>query len=146
MEVSCNKRPPAKSLPRHWRSNYHSMLALLEAADGGVSGLVLDTEGRPVAGAEVRVEGIDKVTTSTDRGEFWRLLLPGFYKYVQDFFVNFKIAFQISFRISAKKNNMIGSVSTYVSHHLGDGSVRADIILDNIEYQNFNISTQRNSG
>ena len=56
------------------------------------------------------------------------------------------IAFQFSFRITAKKNNMIGSVSTYVSHHLGDGSVRADIILDTIEYQNFNISTQRNSG
>lgn len=80
------------------------MVSLLAAVDGGVAGLVLDTSGHPVAGAAVTVEGVDKVkyfctanifvarcvlkmllscckvTTSTERGEYWRLLLPGLYK------------------------------------------------------------------
>ena len=28
------------------------------------------------------VEGVDKVTVTSDRGEYWRLLLPGHYKSV----------------------------------------------------------------
>ena len=44
--------------------------------------LVLDTRGLPVAGAQVMVEGVDKVTVTSDRGEYWRLLLPGQYKSV----------------------------------------------------------------
>ena len=80
VEVSCNKRPVVKTLPRHWRHNYNSMMSLLSAVDGGVSGLVLDTAGHPVAGASVSIQGVDKVTTTSDRGEYWRLLLPGYYK------------------------------------------------------------------
>ena len=30
-------------------------------------------------GAVVMVEGIDKYVNTTDRGEYWRLLLPGSY-------------------------------------------------------------------
>ena len=33
-------------------------------------------------------------------------------------------------RISARKGALCGSIDVYVSRHLGDGSVRADIILD----------------
>ena len=44
--------------------------------------LVLDTRGLPVAGAQVMVEGVDKVTVTSERGEYWRLLLPGHYKSV----------------------------------------------------------------
>ena len=60
-QVSCTKRPAARTLARHWRSNYLSMVSLLAAVDGGVAGLVLDTSGHPVAGAAVTVEGVDKV-------------------------------------------------------------------------------------
>ena len=35
-----------------------------------------------MAGAQVMVEGGDKGTVTSDRGEYWRLLLPGHYKSV----------------------------------------------------------------
>ena len=65
VEVSCCKRPPVSTLPRHWRHNYHAMLAVIKAVDGGVAGIVLDTRGQPVAGAQIMVEGVDKVINFT---------------------------------------------------------------------------------
>jgi hypothetical protein len=41
---------------------------------GGVRGVVRDREGEGVAGALVMVADIEKNVTSTDRGEYWRLL------------------------------------------------------------------------
>jgi hypothetical protein len=47
---------------------------------GGVRGVVRDREGEGVAGALVMVADIEKNVTSTDRGEYWRLLAPGTYR------------------------------------------------------------------
>ena len=79
VEVSCDKRPPSRTLATHLRNNNLAILAVLSAVDGGVKGVVVDHSGRPFIGARVRVEGIDKETITSDRGEFWRLLLPGTY-------------------------------------------------------------------
>ena len=38
VEVSCNKRPGLRSVTRHWRHNYRSMLSMMAAVDGGVAG------------------------------------------------------------------------------------------------------------
>ena len=47
----------------------------------GIAGLVLEMEGRqPIANAQVVVEGIGKNITTSARGEYWRLLVPGEYK------------------------------------------------------------------
>ena len=50
-------------------------------AQGGVRGVVTDADtGAGLAGAEVEVEDrADKRVTSSARGEYWRLLLPGTY-------------------------------------------------------------------
>ena len=80
MEVSCQKRPPARSIGRQWRAHYCSMVALLVSVEGGVRGLVVDAEGRAVPGARIRVEGMEKETSASPRGEYWRLLRPGVYK------------------------------------------------------------------
>ena len=42
--------------------------------------MVRDREGEGVAGALVMVADIEKNVTSTDRGEYWRLLAPGTYR------------------------------------------------------------------
>ena len=78
VEVSCCKRPPVSALARHWRHNYHAMLAILRAVDGGVAGLVLDPGGSPVCGAQVVVEGVDKVTVTSDRQGCILTKLSGF--------------------------------------------------------------------
>ena len=51
------------------------------AAQAGVSGLVT-AAGQPVAAATVEVEGIAKHVTTSERGEYWRLLAQGTYRSV----------------------------------------------------------------
>ena len=36
VQVSCDKRPHSRTLGQHWADNYHSMMALLAAADSGI--------------------------------------------------------------------------------------------------------------
>ncbi|KAH8261915.1 hypothetical protein KR026_001673, partial [Drosophila bipectinata] len=81
IELSCCKFPAASTLPQEWRTNKASLLQLLRQAHIGIKGLVLDVSGLPIAGAEVYVAGLeDKPIRTTKRGEYWRLLTPGFYK------------------------------------------------------------------
>jgi carboxypeptidase D len=42
-------------------------------------GVVTDEDGNGVEGAEVVVVGVERNVTTTSRGEYWRLLLPGSY-------------------------------------------------------------------
>jgi carboxypeptidase D len=44
-----------------------------------ITGLVTDANGQAVGDANIVVVGIAKNITSTNRGEYWRLLLPGTY-------------------------------------------------------------------
>ncbi|KAL2736992.1 carboxypeptidase D [Vespula squamosa] len=78
-ELSCCKYPPASSMPGHWQLNKESLIKYLEQAHIGIKGLVRDTEGQPVEDASIVVQGIDHNVTTTSRGEYWRLLLPGTY-------------------------------------------------------------------
>ncbi|KAH8329837.1 hypothetical protein KR067_002917 [Drosophila pandora] len=81
IELSCCKFPAASTLPQEWRTNKASLLQLLRQSHIGIKGLVLDVSGLPIAGAEVYVAGLeDKPIRTTKRGEYWRLLTPGFYK------------------------------------------------------------------
>lgn len=79
-ELSCCKFPKAENLKEEWENNKNALLAYAEAGNLGVHGLVLDKQGSPIQGAQVIVEGIGHDVTSTERGEFWRLLAPGSYK------------------------------------------------------------------
>ena len=63
-----------------WENNLESMLTLLESAHGGIKGKVVDQEESILANAVVEVIGKDKNVKTSNRGEFWRLLLPGEYK------------------------------------------------------------------
>lgn len=78
-ELSCCKYPKANLLASFWRANKESLLQYLEQAHIGIKGLVTDSSGQPIQDARIVVEGINKNITSTNRGEYWRLLLPGTY-------------------------------------------------------------------
>jgi len=79
MELSCCKYPMGKELVTEWKNNKESLLQFMEATHMGVKGLVKDNAGNPVQGAVVKVEGINHNITTTEQGEYWRLLTPGTY-------------------------------------------------------------------
>lgn len=80
IELSCCKFPLANTLPEEWRKNKKSLLELIELAQIGVKGLVRDTNGYPIADAQIVVENLeDKPIRTTTRGEYWRLLDKGIY-------------------------------------------------------------------
>jgi carboxypeptidase D len=78
-ELSCCKYPYASEMPEQWQLNKESLIQYLEQANTGIKGLVLDTDNKPIEEAEVVVYGINRNVTTTSRGEYWRLLVPGNY-------------------------------------------------------------------
>lgn len=44
-----------------------------------IVGLVTDSDGQPIEAASIVVDGIDHNISTTNHGEYWRLLLPGTY-------------------------------------------------------------------
>ncbi len=82
IELSDNKWPNASYLPSFWEDNREAMLNYIEAIHWGVRGVISDAlTGKPLA-ATIEVEGIDhKVYSDPDRGDYYRMLLPGMYKF-----------------------------------------------------------------
>ena len=96
LELSCCKYPRRYYLNKEWERNRDSMMEYLHQVHRGVKGLVSTTlEGASVGGTDgspaplsnavitVRDEDrgvqLGKNVTSSSRGEFWRLLMPGNY-------------------------------------------------------------------
>ena len=79
VELSCCKYPKASDLPIEWKKNVKSLIKFIENVHIGVKGHVFKSDGTPVQNAYVVVMGNDKVVKTTERGEYWRLLLPGSY-------------------------------------------------------------------
>ncbi|KAJ8985210.1 hypothetical protein NQ317_018239 [Molorchus minor] len=79
-ELSCCKFPNASTLPQEWRNNKESLLRFMEATHWGVKGLVTNERNEAVLDADVVVVGVDHNVTTSNRGEYWRLLLPGTYE------------------------------------------------------------------
>ncbi|KAJ8958532.1 hypothetical protein NQ318_002327 [Aromia moschata] len=79
-ELSCCKFPNANTLPDEWHNNKESLLQFMEATHWGVKGLVMNERKEPVLDADIVVVGINHNITTSNRGEYWRLLLPGTYE------------------------------------------------------------------
>lgn len=80
LELSCCKYPPASKLPQYWEENKSSLVKFLAEAHRGVHGFVMDENGNPIEKASLKVKGRDVGFQTTKYGEFWRILLPGYYK------------------------------------------------------------------
>ncbi|XP_030381385.1 carboxypeptidase D isoform X3 [Scaptodrosophila lebanonensis] len=80
LEISCCKYPPAYELKKYWEDNQLSLIKFLAEAHRGVQGFVFDPAGMPIERASLKVKGRDVGFQTTKYGEFWRILLPGYYK------------------------------------------------------------------
>lgn len=81
LEVSCCKGPHYTTLPQEWKNNKRSLIEFIKQANIGVRGLIVDAyTNQPIDGAQIVVQGRDKIIRTTNRGEYWRLLLPGIHK------------------------------------------------------------------
>ncbi|XP_077510446.1 carboxypeptidase D-like isoform X2 [Amblyomma americanum] len=80
LEISCCKYPRANTLVSEWEKNKNALLSYMEQVHMGVKGVVKEFgTGKAIPKATVTVQGIQHNITTTDRGEFWRLLVPGNY-------------------------------------------------------------------
>uniref|UniRef100_H2YYF9 Peptidase M14 domain-containing protein n=1 Tax=Ciona savignyi TaxID=51511 RepID=H2YYF9_CIOSA len=89
IEIGCQKFPPERLLPGEWVNNKEAFLAYTKQAHSGIKGFVKNVDGVGIENAEIRVEGIDHHITTTERGEYWRMLVPGAY-YVTAFHPDFR--------------------------------------------------------
>uniref|UniRef100_A0A1I8M573 Peptidase M14 domain-containing protein n=1 Tax=Musca domestica TaxID=7370 RepID=A0A1I8M573_MUSDO len=80
LEISCCKYPPAYELRKYWEDNQLSMVKFLAEAHRGVQGFVFDNNNNPIERASLKIKGRDVGFQTTKHGEFWRILLPGYYK------------------------------------------------------------------
>lgn len=81
LELSCCKFPKADLLPAEWQKNKRSLLEYMKQVHTGIKGLVTDLNKYPIVDADVFVENLEKKPVrTTERGEYWRLLLPGTYE------------------------------------------------------------------
>ncbi|XP_065337863.1 carboxypeptidase D-like [Cloeon dipterum] len=80
-ELSCCKYPASKELSNEWIKNKEAMLSFMEATHWGAKGVVRSSNGsQGISGAQILVKGNSHIISTSDRGEFWRLLLPGTYE------------------------------------------------------------------
>lgn len=80
LEISCCKFPHASWLPRLWEENKKALLEFVKEAHKGVTGVVLDEETHlPILHTVLKIKGRNIDFYPSQRGEFWRLLLPGRY-------------------------------------------------------------------
>lgn len=79
LELSCCKFPPRGELPDFWQQNKPALLAYINEAHRGVRGIISDTRGVSIPGAVLKIKGRKIPFKASNRGEFWRIILPGQY-------------------------------------------------------------------
>jgi len=70
----------ASQLKQEWKNNFKSLWKYTQAVNQGMHGFVRDQNGKPIDGAEIKIDDRTKIVHSNKDGAFWRLLLPGNYK------------------------------------------------------------------
>ncbi|TKR92528.1 hypothetical protein L596_007165 [Steinernema carpocapsae] len=82
IEMGCFKFPTNDMMPKLWDEHKFALLEYMEWVHRGVKGIVSDPTGRPIRDAVLALTkgGSGKNVTTTEDGEFWRLLPPGDYE------------------------------------------------------------------
>ncbi|KAI5718674.1 hypothetical protein M8J77_025030 [Diaphorina citri] len=79
LEISCCRYPAPSEIPIHWRSNQNALISWLQQVHRGVKGLVLDETGSRLANVSISLAYKNVSFMSSQRGEYWRVLMPGVY-------------------------------------------------------------------
>ncbi|CAL1533608.1 unnamed protein product, partial [Lymnaea stagnalis] len=80
IELSCDKFPFQKDLPKYWEANKDSLLVYMGQVHKGVRGFVMDKDSMSgIYNASITVTGINHTVRSASHGDYWRLLSPGTY-------------------------------------------------------------------
>ncbi|KYM95838.1 Carboxypeptidase D [Cyphomyrmex costatus] len=79
LEIGCTKFPNASDLPNYWLENREPLLRFIEMSRKGVHGIVSSSIGTPIPHAKISVGGIKHDIYTAERGDYWRLLIPGRY-------------------------------------------------------------------
>ncbi|CAH1791071.1 unnamed protein product [Owenia fusiformis] len=79
IEMDCCKYPPYSTMNKLWHENLASLIESWKFINRGIKGIISDSKGNPVPNAEVYIDKRKHPFTSTAKGEYWRILLPGKY-------------------------------------------------------------------
>jgi len=87
IEVSCCKYPKSERLLPEWENNVYSLISYVEQAQRGIRGFIKDQDGNPLKEAKIQVKKLGEdqswrqkdVTSDSEFGRYWRILLPGNY-------------------------------------------------------------------
>ena len=81
MELSCCKYPKANTLQTEWDLNKESLFQYMEMTHAGIHGSVFDKDTKEaISQVVIEVADLNHNVTTTKKGQYWRLLVPGNYK------------------------------------------------------------------
>lgn len=110
LELSCCKYPFESELVLFWNDNKQALLAFLGEVHRGVRGFTIDEYGHPVPDVSLHIKGRNSYFRSTNKAEFWRVLLPGVYTLVAS-----HPNYQTSEKTFVISNNSTAGPLTYVN-------------------------------
>lgn len=80
IELGRNQYPSAERLPPYWERNKRALLNYINEATKGIKGTVRDAVTKKlITGVNVHVRNITHNVSSTEYGDYFRPLAPGFY-------------------------------------------------------------------
>ncbi|XP_054163699.1 carboxypeptidase D-like [Oppia nitens] len=148
LELGCRKYPYESDIKMFWNQNKKPLVTFMEEVHKGVKGFIVDTDGKPVPNATIRVEGIAHDVQSATDGDYWRLLLPGFYQITafkkgfgsqtQKIRVTYGLATQTNFTI------VNDGIHGRVVDENGLGISNANIYIENIDHKVYTTDSDGN--
>ncbi|XP_065663619.1 carboxypeptidase D isoform X1 [Hydra vulgaris] len=81
--AGCCKAPSQAALEGLWNSHRKSLIKLIAMAHTGIKGFVYDSiSNKGIPGVKIKVDGREYNTSTSEFGDFWRILVPGTYKLI----------------------------------------------------------------
>lgn len=81
LELGCRQYPPASELYDYWSKNKRSLINFIRATHQGIKGIISDSlTGHTLPNVTIQVANRSHNVYSSEYGDYFRILLPGFYE------------------------------------------------------------------